>query len=86
MTDAAPWSARMWHTSVVLPDGSIVLMGGWDGQRRNDIWRSTDKGATWTEITGAATWSARYAHTSVALPDGSIVLIGGGDGVYTNDV
>jgi N-acetylneuraminic acid mutarotase len=86
MTAAAEWTARSSQTSVVLPDGSIVLMGGYDGDRQNDVWRSTDLGATWTQMTAAAEWTARSGHTSVVLPDGSIVLIGGYDGDYQNDV
>ena len=82
----------MGHTSVALPDGSIVLMGGYDGSitRRNDVWRSTDQGATWTQLTAAAPWVGRMDHTSEALPDSSIVLIGGtyydGGFIYLNDV
>ena len=77
MTAAAPWTARDRHASVALPDGSIVLMGGYDGNRRNDVWRSTDQGAAWTQMTASAPWTARSSHTSVALPDGSIILMGG---------
>jgi type II secretory pathway component GspD/PulD (secretin) len=76
----APWSQRFGHSSVVLPDGSIVLMGGYAGigvNRFNDVWRSTDKGKTWTLMTAEAKWSGRYNHTSVVLPDGSIVLMSG---------
>ena len=55
-------------------------MGGDDGSfstSKNDVWRSTDNGATWTQITASAEWVGRYSHTSAAMPDGSIVLIGG---------
>ena len=47
------------HSSVVMPDGSIVLMGGNDYGLKNDVWRSTDNGATWTEVNASAGWSAR---------------------------
>jgi hypothetical protein len=86
MTAAALWTARWEHTSVALQDGSIVLMGGWNGFSMNDVWRSDDNGATWTQMTAAAEWTARDDHTSVALPDGSIVLMGGYDGSRRNDV
>ena len=71
------WSARYSHSSVVMPDGSIILMGGMTGVLMNDVWRSTDNGTTWTEITPSAEWSARAHHSTVVLPDGSIVLMGG---------
>ncbi len=86
-TTSAAWTGRWVHTSVALPDGSIVLMGGYDYNRRNDVWRSTDQGATWTQMTASAEWSGRNAHASVVLPDGSIVLMGGYSGVIgLNDV
>jgi PKD repeat protein len=84
--DSAPWSERNYHTSVVLPDGSIVLMGGTGSSINNDVWRSEDQGASWTELTDSAPWTARQLHSSVVLPDGSIVIMGGNDGSYRNDV
>jgi len=86
LTASAGWSARRYHSSVVLPDGSIVVMGGLGTSYKNDVWRSTDKGATWTQMTASAGWSARYGQSSVALPDGSIVVMGGYTGSYKNDV
>jgi PKD repeat protein len=79
MTEHAGWTARVMASSVVMPDGSIILMGGNmpRGITTNDVWRSTDNGATWTMVNGDAPWSPRYGHTSVALPDGSILLMGG---------
>ncbi len=84
LTWRADWPARAYHSSVLLPDGSIVLMGGYaedddEWSYFNDVWRSTDNGATWTEMTSDAEWSPRDGHTSVALPDGSILLMGGRD-------
>jgi hypothetical protein len=91
MTDNAGWSPRWGHTSVVLHDGSLVVIGG--HFENNDVWRSTDQGATWTQMTDNAGWTVRWDHTSVVLLDGSILLMGGyegargGDGTaYFNDV
>jgi hypothetical protein len=80
--NASPgWSARIFPSSVVLPDGSIVLTGGGlntlDDRFADDVWRSGDTGATWTEVTAHAGWTARTDHSSVAMPDGSVVLTGG---------
>ena len=89
MTANAGWSARIDPSDVAMPDGSIVLMGGADfNNYYNDVWRSTDDGATWTQITSHAGWSARAAQSSVTMPDGSIVLMGGADATNTknNDV
>jgi hypothetical protein len=79
------WPARTYHSSVLLPDGSIVLMGGYfqddddSWSYFNDVWRSTDNGVTWTEMTSDAKWPPRDGHTSVPLPDGGILLMGGRD-------
>ena len=75
---SAGWSPRTGHSSVVMPDGSIVLMGGFDGTSEfNDVWRSTDNGTTWTLVNASAGWTARDGHSSVVMPNGSIVLMGG---------
>ena len=82
--NASAWPARYGHSSVAMPDGSIILMGGcYDNVDKNDVWRSIDNGATWTQQTASAEWSVRSHHRSVAMPDGSIVLMGGCYG-YTN--
>jgi hypothetical protein len=67
-----------------MPDGSIVLTSGGDdiGGVKNDVWRSTDNGTTWTQVTASAGWSGRSYHSSAAMPDGSIVLMGGLGGIY----
>lgn len=80
------WSKRSAQSTVVMQDGTIVLMGGGYGSSYfNDTWRSTDSGVTWTMVNASSGWSNRSAHSSVAMPDGSIVLMGGYDGSYKND-
>jgi PKD repeat protein len=79
MTAAAAWSKRDSHASVALPDGSLVLMGGFDGDYLNDVWRSEDKGVSWTLINASPGWAARRISSAVVMPDGSIVLTGGYD-------
>ena len=65
-------------------DGTLYFMGGdhdkpvflpnWEG-RRNDVWKSDDKGATW-ELLGHAPWCPRTGHQAIAH-NGKIVMIGG---------
>ena len=89
MTAHADWLPRIGHSSVVLADGSILLMGGYDAYgAENDVWRSTDHGATWSLVTDSAAWPGRNSHNSLVLPDGSIVVMGGflNNGNYTGDV
>ena len=84
-TEHAEWGSEDWtsgrldFSSIVLADGSILVMGGvqFNVGPKNDIWRSNDKGASWSLVTAAAPWAPRSSHTSVALPDGSIVVMGG---------
>ncbi|HIJ65351.1 MAG TPA: hypothetical protein HPP77_05300 [Candidatus Hydrogenedentes bacterium] len=68
------WSPRSSHTVVVHEDRLWVL-GGYDGEWRNDVWRSRD-GVNWTEMTAAAPWSPRFRHASVVF-DGRLWVIGG---------
>jgi PKD repeat protein len=46
VTASAEWSARDSHSSVVTPDGSIVLIGGYDGEFKNDVWRFNTAGSS----------------------------------------
>lgn len=79
-TASAEWSARASFRAEVMSDDSIVIMGG-NGNvgtaYKNDVWRSTDAGATWTQMTITASWLARYQHTSVVTPDNEILVMGG---------
>ena len=78
------WTGRNWHSSVALPGGSVLLMGGADlTGYQNDTWRSDDNGRTWTLVNASSGWAARADHASVALPDGSIIVMGGCDADYT---
>ncbi len=53
-------------------------MGGDEGENTgNDVWRSIDDGATWTQLPDAG-WSPRARLGCVAMTDGSIVVMGGG--------
>jgi FOG: PKD repeat len=63
-----------------MSDGSIVLMGGsGDAGNTNDTWRSTDNGATWTEMNPSSGWSERFSHTSVVNSGNTIFLMGGAE-------
>ena len=81
VTSSAEWSARGLFGSVVMPDDSIIVMGGHEvnNGKPNDVWRSTDSGATWTLVNANTGWTGRDVHSVAVMPDGSIVLIGGHD-------
>ncbi|MDD1681099.1 MAG: hypothetical protein LUQ35_05770 [Methanoregula sp.] len=88
LRNASPgWSARYKHSTMALPDGSIVLLGGFDGNRLlNDVWVSKDNGRFWTRTSANANWSPRDSPGSVVLPDGSIVLTGGNYNTPVNNL
>jgi PKD repeat protein len=72
--------------SILLAEG-LAVTGGQTIPYFNDVWRSTDNGATWTQLTANAPWMARAWHSIVGMPDGSALLIGGAvDGHYKTDV
>jgi PKD repeat protein len=91
MSASSPgWAGRFGHATVSMPDGAIIIMGGSDGTNYfKDVWRSTDNGATWTQMTSNAPWETRVFYSStaaVATPDGSIILTGGTNAtVQSND-
>ncbi len=56
-------SARIGHTSVTLPDTSMLIMGGFysgihdiEDVAFNDVWKSIDGGGTWGLLTLHAEW------------------------------
>ena len=67
----SPYLPTNGYCSVALPDGSIVVVGG------SAVFRSTDKGTTWTQVTASPGYPTRTGQSAVALQDGSIVVMGG---------
>lgn len=94
MTAKAEWQTRSQFGAVALSDGTVVIMGGAGDVRAdawyNDTWKSSDGGATWTQLIPhhALPWSARWAFPAVVTPSDNVLLLGGFDGVSTvfNDV
>ncbi len=85
---SAGWSGRDGHSSVAMPDGSIVLMGGYDGSSRlKDVWLSADNGVIWTEqnldsvqfpVLGVfQSVSPTTSDLNLLLPIGIILAVGG---------
>jgi len=90
------WSPRAYHSTVLLPNGSIILMGGRGyGEKDHfaDVWRSrSDDPSIWERVNAHAEWGPRFNHESLLLSDGSIIIMGGnrfnsdGELVFLNDV
>lgn len=79
VVEEADWAARSWFGLAVLPDGSVCVLGGMgtDSGPLSDVWRSEDRGKTWTCILAEAPWPARRGHAVAVLPRGDFLLLGG---------
>jgi hypothetical protein len=67
VTASAEWQGRLHHCSVVLPDGSVLVMGGLSSNSKNDVWRSTNGGVNWSLITSHAEWQCKGYCFSITL-------------------
>ncbi|MCK5807811.1 hypothetical protein KAH37_02375 [bacterium] len=77
---------RFGHTATPLPDGRILLAGGFVSSSDvggNTVWNATDSVELLDLETGtverlaAVLSQPRAMHTAFALPDGSVILVGG---------
>ena len=73
-----PWTGRHGHAAVILDDGAVLSLGGYDGNNKNDVFKIVPGGTTLTQVTAEAEWSLRNGLCVVQLPGtNEIVLIGG---------
>ena len=79
--------ARLWANSVLLPDGTVLVVGGgasgyYDGPVRTpEIYHPATR--TWTEM-AAQTAPRMYHSTALLLPDGRVLSAGQSSGTYEN--
>jgi N-acetylneuraminic acid mutarotase len=84
-------TARYLHTATLLPNGKVLIVGGWGGNALAEALPSAPiptSALSSTELYDPAnkTWStggnletARYSHTATLLPNGKVLLAGGGN-------
>jgi len=72
-------TARVGHTATSLPDGRVLIAGGWD---RDGVVAGTEvyDPATSTFAPGPTMGSRRGGFTATPLPDGRVLVVGGFDG------
>ena len=86
VTDHAPWSHRIWFSSVVYRDRMWVL-GGWSdhpSKNWNDVWYSSD-GKDWKRLATKTVWSARHEQSAYVFRD-ALWIVGGNPWPLVNDV
>jgi hypothetical protein len=68
---------RAWHTTTVLPNGSVLVTGGSNGVVVGITELYNPATGIWSSIGNMNT--ARYSHTATLLQDGKVLVFGGRD-------
>ena len=74
------FSSRYGHASVFDAQGNLYVLGGTsDGGTTvfDDVWKSEDEGATWTQVAGSKRFPARTHHSCVVDSNGHFYVIAG---------
>ncbi len=78
-------SSRDYHSSTLLPNGSVLIAGGEDGTTLLNTAEIYDpSGDTFTASTSTMT-SVRDNHTATLLPNGTVLIAGGFNGYSITD-
>jgi len=84
-------TARRAHTATLLPNGKVLVAGGWNPNALSSAELYDPATGLWTATGSMAT--ARYWHTATLLPDGQVLVAAGWNGggnlksaeLYTSD-
>ena len=67
---------RDYHTATLLPDGKVLVAGGYSGIASAELYDPAT--GIWTETGSLAT--KRWLHTATSLPNGKVLVAGGDEG------
>lgn len=70
VTEAAPWSPRLWFSAAVYR-GHMWVLGGWSRipeKNWGDVWYSAN-GKDWTELKSKVIWKERHEHSAFVFKD-----------------
>jgi N-acetylneuraminic acid mutarotase len=80
-TAASMATARQGHTATLLPDGRVLVVGGWDGSSGTSALATGEiydpAADTWSSVASMA--DARQFHTATLLQNGDVLVAGGWD-------
>lgn len=70
-------TARMGHTSTVLPNGKVLVVGGWSDPNSPRTEVELYDTATHTAVAGPSPAILHLNHTATMLPNGKVLVVGG---------
>ncbi|MBI1801849.1 MAG: hypothetical protein HY259_03560 [Chloroflexi bacterium] len=74
-------ASRAAHTATLLPDGQVLIAGGFDAEHGLSSAELFDPATRTFSPTGPMS-VARYSHTATLLPNGKVLIAGGYNGDY----
>lgn len=83
-TACAPWAPRQYHDVAVFDGRMWILEGAFNGENRNDVWRSED-GVNWHKLPDTP-WPPRHAASVFVFDEALWVAAGSCRGVMYQDV
>jgi hypothetical protein len=72
------------HTATLLPNGKVLVAGGFFGTTFSSAELYNPASGTWATTGSMVT--ARYDHTATLLPDGKVLVAGGSNGANTAEL
>lgn len=82
-----PWAAHTGSIAVPRADGSVLLLGGQQGEHggalfdcfncTNEVWNFEPSTEAWTDLSADVPWDPRWGHSAIGMPDDTVWLLFG---------